>query len=99
MTGRDVCKRLRQIRFGLGLTQQQFADRVDQSVESIGKIERGTNIPTLDTLYKIAASLNIPIGEIVSPRGRVRSKPVKALVEFQRNSPLSSKRIPQLVSK
>ena len=41
------------------LTQSQLAELVDLSEDSIGKIERGVNAPTTDTLLKIAEGLKI----------------------------------------
>jgi transcriptional regulator with XRE-family HTH domain len=67
MIGKDVCRRLRQIRLAHRLTQAEFAEKVGLSVDAVGKIERQTNVPTMDSLYLIAEGLAIPIADIVSP--------------------------------
>jgi transcriptional regulator with XRE-family HTH domain len=65
------------------LTQGQFAELVDLSEDSVGKIERGVTVPTIDTLFKISKGLKLPITEIISaPRGKTLSKSSKALSEF-----------------
>ena len=45
----------------LKLTQSQFAEICNLSEDSIGKIERGVTVPTIETLYKIAKNLKKPI--------------------------------------
>jgi len=45
----------------MGLTQSQFAELVDMSNDSIGKIERCVNAPTIETLYKISKALKMPV--------------------------------------
>lgn len=42
-----------------GLTQEALAERVDVSMETIGKIERGAAAPTFATAQKIANALDI----------------------------------------
>ena len=86
MIGKDVCKRIRELRKSLKLTQSEFAELVDLSEDSIGKIERGITTPTIDTLYKIASGLKMPIGDLISiPKERSSeklSKPIADLVAY-----------------
>lgn len=42
-----------------GLTQEALAERVDVSIETIGKIERGAAAPTFSTAEKIAEALEV----------------------------------------
>jgi len=57
------------------LTQEELAGRVDLSIETIGKIERGVAAPSFDTAEKIAAALALPplalfgVGEEAAPHG------------------------------
>ncbi len=37
------------------------------SEDSIGKIERGVGVPTIDTLSKIALALKIPLEDLILP--------------------------------
>jgi len=83
MTGKDVCKRIRELRKSMRLTQSQFAELVDMSEDSIGKIERGITIPSIDTLYKVANSVKLPVEKLLSPLEETRSKESsKALTDF-----------------
>jgi transcriptional regulator with XRE-family HTH domain len=57
------------------MTQEALAERVDVSIETIGKIERGAAAPSFDTVERIAAALDLPavglfgIGREALPRG------------------------------
>lgn len=43
------------------LTQEALAERVDVSMETIGKIERGAAAPTFATAQRIADALEVPV--------------------------------------
>ncbi len=62
--GKKVCERIREIRKSMKLTQSQFAELAGLSEDSVGKIERGDTVPTIDTLYKIATGLKIPLEKL-----------------------------------
>lgn len=53
-----IAAHLRERRFELGLTQEQVAKAVETSHTNISRMERGTFIPKLSTLQKIAAVLD-----------------------------------------
>jgi transcriptional regulator with XRE-family HTH domain len=83
MIGKDICKRIQEIRKSLKLTQSQFAELVNLSEDSVGKIERGVTIPTIDTLYKIATGLKMPIEELITPSKAKHPQEVsKAIADF-----------------
>jgi len=63
--GKRVCERIREIRKSMKLTQSQFAELVNLSEDSVGKIERGNTVPTIDTLYKIATGIKIPVEKLL----------------------------------
>ncbi len=62
---KDIAKRLRDLRISMKLTQSQFAELVNLSEDSVGKIERDTSIPTISTLKQIAEALRIPLSELL----------------------------------
>lgn len=74
---------VRHHRRAAGLTQEALAERVDVSIETIGKIERGQAAPTFDTAEAIARALNVepvalfgvesPGGERGQMLGRIHS--------------------------
>ncbi len=49
----------------LKLTQSRFAELVNLSEDSIGKIERGASVPTISTLKQIAEALKISLSELL----------------------------------
>jgi transcriptional regulator with XRE-family HTH domain len=57
------------------MTQEGLAERVDLSMETIGKIERGVAAPSFETPERIAEALNLPplalfgIGKAAVPKG------------------------------
>lgn len=58
-----------------GMTQERLATLVDLSIETIGKIERGSAAPSFDTVERIASALNLPpvalfgVGDDALPKG------------------------------
>lgn len=51
--------RLKVLRKQAGLTQEQLAERIGVSIESISNIERGLHGPTFSNLEKIAAEIKV----------------------------------------
>lgn len=47
------------------LSQEKLGELADLSKTHIGDIERGTTIPTIETLNKIAMALNIELVELI----------------------------------
>ncbi len=91
MIGKDICKRIRELRKSMGLTQHQFAELVNLSDDSIGKIERGVAVPTVDSLYKISIGLKMSIADLIQPVTRNRhqrtSKAIDDLVIYLKTRP------------
>ena len=54
-------KKLKKLRKEANLTQEELADKVDLTVESVSNIERGIFGPKFDNLEKIAQVLNIKV--------------------------------------
>lgn len=52
---------VRSLRNAKGLTQDQLAEKVKMTVESISNIERGNVLPPLDTLLRVATQLDVPL--------------------------------------
>ncbi|MFL7901149.1 helix-turn-helix domain-containing protein [Azospirillum argentinense] len=56
---------LRELREQRGLTQEDLAGLIERSVQAVSAMERGQNMPRLDTLIRISENLDIPLYEIV----------------------------------
>lgn len=59
--------RLKAIREQRGITQQELAELIDRSVESVSNIERGAAEPSLETLGRLSKSLNVTIADLAEP--------------------------------
>jgi len=59
-----VGKRLRKIRRNLDITQEQLAEAVGVTAESISNIERGKTAPSFETMEKIAEVLKVPVRDL-----------------------------------
>jgi transcriptional regulator with XRE-family HTH domain len=57
-------KRLQALRAEQGITQEQLANAVDLTVESISNVERGIHGPKFNNLEKIANALNVQVKEL-----------------------------------
>lgn len=55
---------IRNRRKQLGLSQQELAEKINISLNFMGKIEVAFSKPSLDTLVKIADGLNISVSEL-----------------------------------
>ena len=47
----------------LGLTQEQLAEAIDKTVETISNIERGHSLTSIETLQLISQRLTVPLAE------------------------------------
>lgn len=66
MIGKNICIKIKELRKSMKLTQSQFAELVDMSEDSIGKIERCVSVPTIETISKIARGVKKPIEELMT---------------------------------
>lgn len=57
-------KKVRYLRHIANLTQAQFAEKANLSVNYISEIENGTASPTLKTLLKLAQELDVEVKEL-----------------------------------
>ena len=62
--------RLRQIRSQRRMTQEQFAETLDISVDFLSLIERGMNAPSFKTLDKIAKRLRMTVADLFTFNAR-----------------------------
>lgn len=71
---KQVATRLRTIRVARGLSQDELAAMVDRSVDAISNVERGKNLPGLETLVAMADKLGMSLAELVGDLpGKTRS--------------------------
>ena len=64
-------KSIRRKRLALKLTQEKLAERAGISFAFLGHIERGTRIPSFETVCKLADALDCSIDELVGRQYRI----------------------------
>ena len=57
-------KKLKKLRKERDITQEELADKIDLTIESISNIERGIFGPKFDNLEKIAKVLKVEVKEL-----------------------------------
>ena len=57
-------QRLRTIRAQRRMTQEQFAETLDVSVDFLSLVERGVNAPSFETLERMAKRLRLSVAEL-----------------------------------
>jgi putative transcriptional regulator len=61
-----VFNRLEHVRIHRGLSRQQLADAVGVHYQTIGYLERGEYSPSLTLALRLAAALEIAVGDVFS---------------------------------
>jgi putative transcriptional regulator len=64
--GEQVKNRIAEIREGLGVTRQEFADAIGVHYQTVGYLERGEYNPSLVLALRIGAALKHPIESLFS---------------------------------
>lgn len=62
-----IGRRIKTARKARGMTQFELAELVNISGSFYGHIERGTRIPSLETLVSIGHALNISLDNMINP--------------------------------
>jgi len=57
---------VQKLRYGLGISQEELAERADLHRSYIADIERGARNPTLRTIKKLAKGLGVSPGDLLS---------------------------------
>jgi putative transcriptional regulator len=75
MTGTKIKNRIRELRFLANeMTQQELADRIGVTRQTINAIEGEKYSPTLEVAFEIAAVFGVPIDEVFVYEGRPRKR-------------------------
>lgn len=82
-------RRLRQLRRYRDLTQEQFAEAADISVDFVSNIERGISAPSFETLERLAEALGVAVADLfifddITPRAETSRSHVRPQDATQR---------------
>ncbi|MFZ5443030.1 MAG: helix-turn-helix domain-containing protein [Myxococcota bacterium] len=93
-------RRVRRLREGLRLTQEEFAKRCEISVSFASLLERGERSPSFETLLTISRALEVPLSELFREGAAVEaSEPSHArLLEFARRAHLSKAQLERWIA-
>lgn len=59
-----LAKRLKEIRFEKGISQEELAYRSEITLSQIARIETVRINPTISTIFKIARALEVPLSDL-----------------------------------
>jgi transcriptional regulator with XRE-family HTH domain len=81
---RTFGRRVQALRERAGLTQENLADRIGRSVDTVSNIERGANSTRVETAARIAEALGVELRELFEPEdgplaGRPRRREIAVL--------------------
>lgn len=58
-------RRVREVRRARGLTQERLAEAASLHPTFVSNLERGYRVPTLATMVRVAAALDVRLGELL----------------------------------
>ena len=76
---RQIGLRVRAYRLERKLTQEQLAEMIDRSVETISNLERGVSIPNEATLHRLATIFEASLDDLLAER---RAPSTKRPIEY-----------------
>ena len=86
---RRLGRHVQGLREAKGLTQEQLADRIGRSVDTVSNIERGVNATRIEVAYLIAGELGVRLCDLFAFEGepdprerRLGSKSAKTVAEL-----------------
>lgn len=85
----QVQERVRALRTGLGLTQEELCERAGVSIDAVTRIESGRRTPNLATIERLAAGLGVSPSDLLDPEVKPRlrnpgtAQRIAALIEAE----------------
>ncbi len=81
--------KITEIRLERELTQPELAERINVSVETISRMERGVSFPSLKTIEKISRALDVPLKSFFdfdesAPKDKSFERELSKLIAFLR---------------
>lgn len=67
---REIGERIRALRSATRLTQAEVAEKAGLDASFFGQLERGANVPSLRSLYAIAAALSVEPADLLPRIGK-----------------------------
>lgn len=81
-SARCIGVRIAAIRKRRGLTQKQLGESIERSKEAVSSLERGRNMPSVETLLRLSEALGAQVPDFLAPRGGGRPESLKHALLF-----------------
>lgn len=83
MNQKKIGSFLKELRKEMGITQEEFAEKLDVSSRTISRWETGANMPDISLLVNIAEIFNVSIPEIINGerKSEIMEKEAKKVAE------------------
>ena len=95
MNQKKIGSFLKELRKEMGITQEEFAEKLDVSSRTISRWETGANMPDISLLVNIAEIFNVSIPEIINGerKSEIMEKEVKEVAEAMSNYAAAEKSV------
>lgn len=67
ISAKTIGRAVRNSRRALKLTQAQLAEAIGKTPDAISQIERGVNVPSVETVAALSKELSVPIDSLIFP--------------------------------
>ncbi len=74
----EIGKRIKEVRNTMGLSQENFAEKLNITRAHLGKIELGTKNPSIDLLIDIAELADVYLDYLILGRSNIDSRCIKS---------------------
>ena len=74
---------IKRLRANCQLTQEQFAEKINMSVQGYRNIEHNKYLPTGDTIHKICSEFNISPVELLLPQTQDNTSSIKKIINHK----------------
>jgi len=74
---------IKRLRANCGLTQEQFAEKINMSVQGYRNIEHNKYLPTGDTIDKICNVFNVSPVELLLPEPQDNASSIKKIINHK----------------
>ncbi len=82
--------RVKELRRSMGLTQEQFAEKIGMDTQNLCKMENGNHFPQTKNLNKIAAALEVDIKDLFDySHFESKESLIKEVTEFLKTAKLN----------
>jgi transcriptional regulator with XRE-family HTH domain len=65
ISAREIGANVKELRRVKNMTQADLADAIGRTTDAVSQIERGVNVPSLETLLSLSAGLSVPVEVIL----------------------------------